>query len=166
MASRGGRHNRLFDVDIDLSEFSFSSLRRDTTGDFVPSPDIDLTNIAATLAVGPGPGIQCYHTGSASPGWTHKRSASLRKTRPHRDEHVKRMKMSCDVFGGQDSKTPPSAVVFSANPTQQQPLATKSKTTKANDGQNNSSGHGFLSQLCDIVGVIIKEMLIGKASHA
>ncbi|KUI64844.1 hypothetical protein VM1G_01268 [Cytospora mali] len=164
MASRGRRHNRLFDVDIDLNEFSFSSLRRDTTGDFVPSPDIDLTNIAATLGAGPGP--QCYHTSAASPGWTHARSASLRKTRPHRDEHVKRMKMSYDAFSGQESKTPPSAVVFSANPTHQQPLATKSEAARAIDGQSISSGHGFLSQLCDIVGAIIKEMLIGKASHA
>lgn len=80
MASRIHRYSRLFDVD--LEGISLDPPERDTTGDFIPSPDMDLATIAATLAAGPGP--QCSYTTAASLASHHKRSAILRKMRPHR----------------------------------------------------------------------------------
>ncbi|ROV90028.1 hypothetical protein VSDG_08393 [Cytospora chrysosperma] len=80
MASRTRRYNHLFDVDLD--GISLEPPGRDTTGDFIPSPDIDLATIGATLAAGPRP--QYHYLAAASLSSYNKRGASLRKMRPHR----------------------------------------------------------------------------------
>lgn len=80
MSSRVHRRNNLFGVSIVGT--SFGDLGRDTAGDFVPSPDIDLATIAATLAAGPGPKYPCTSPASLAP--IHQRGPRPRKMRPHR----------------------------------------------------------------------------------
>ncbi|ROV90101.1 hypothetical protein VMCG_09774 [Cytospora schulzeri] len=156
MATRVHRYSRLFDVDLDVD--SLGSLERDTADDFIPSPEIDLDAIAATLAAGPGPA--CYYTSA------HKRGASVRKVRPYREAHVKRLRISCDNFGGQTPEIPPYAVNLPTTATQQQPLATSSVATETRDNHVMTPGYTVFSRLCETLRMKLREMLFGNSSQA
>lgn len=173
----------MFGVSFD--QMTFGGLERDTTGDFVPTSDLDLATVAATLAAGPGP--EDSYNSPASLASHHKCSLRLRKRRPHRcvvyfclapplinvrltdcatrEEHVKRLRISFDPFGDQDTKFPPYAVNL---PTQKQPLATGSTgvATEARDTQAVTSGSGFFCRLCGAVRMLMREVWFGNESNA
>ncbi|KAJ0104299.1 hypothetical protein J7T55_009463 [Diaporthe amygdali] len=92
---------------------NFGGTGRDIAGDYVPA--FDLSDIAATLAAGPGPVDYCFRprhlSRDSSPS---SRSSKQRNPRPEREEHVKRTRISYDGVGGQDPKIPPSTYVFSS----------------------------------------------------
>ncbi|KAL1861380.1 Cytochrome c oxidase subunit 4 [Diaporthe australafricana] len=97
---------------------SFEDTERDTSDDYVPT--FDLTDIGATLAAGPGPGLGSEFGCSrylASESSLSSRSSKQRRRspRPEREEHVKRTRISYDGLGGQDPKKPPSTYIFSSS---------------------------------------------------
>ncbi|ROW04917.1 hypothetical protein VPNG_07015 [Cytospora leucostoma] len=152
--------NSLFGVGFD--SMTFGSLERDTAGDFVPSSDIDLNSIAATLAAGIE--SQCYYTGAIRLDPYRQRGARLRKMRPHRGEHVKRRRVSYSAFGDQEPKITLPAGVFFTTPSRQQPLATSNKIT-ARDGQSIAPVRKIIGGLLQIMAKMIMEVLFGKGSH-